>query len=152
MFVRPARPLLPTGCVLALLSVSLTACLHPTRRPAVPLVVETRIGAVRAIGAEQRFVLIETPSALAASALSEGQLLHCRPPSAVARTATADLRVSRERHESLLVANVVAGEPAMGDIVYVTPPGAATSPTPAPGSISALPLTPLPGLFGPRHP
>ena len=130
MSVRHAKTALLMFWALALPSGFLAACFHPARRPVMPVAVETRLGTVRAIGAEQRFVLIEASSALVASAVSEGQLLHCRPPFTLTRTSTADLRVSRERHESLIVANVVAGNPALGDLVYATPPGAAPVPRP----------------------
>ncbi len=112
---------------------------------------EIRVGVVRAVGADQRFVLIETPSALATSSLSEGQLLHCRPPGASGLAATADLRVSRERHQSLVAANVLAGDPAVGAVVYATS-GEIPTPAPAPGSISSVSTAPLPGLFPPRNP
>ncbi len=113
--------------------------------------VETRVGVVRAIGSEQRFVLIETPSALATSTLSEGQLLHCRPPDALTHAATTDLRVSRERHQALVVANVVAGEPTVGAVVYTTLRSVPAA-SPAPGSISSVATAPLPGLAPPRQP
>ena len=136
--------------------VLLSACSHSPGRTAAPLPasapVETRVGVVRAVGPNQHFVLIETPSALVSSALSEGQLLHCRPPDVANRIATADVRVSRERHESLFVANVVAGEPIVGAIVYLSPTGATSTPSPSPDSISSVPTAPLPGLFGPRKP
>lgn len=103
---------------------------------------------VRALGAGESFVLIETPSALAASALTEGEVLHCRPADAVSRVATADLRVSRERHQALVVANVIAGDPTLGAVVYASPP----APTPPPDSISSLTNSPLPGLSGPPKP
>ena len=148
MSVRHAKNTFLTFLVLASSGGFLTACFQPASRPILPVAVETRLGTVRAMGAEQRFVLIETSSALVASAMSEGQLLHCRPPSALTRASTADLRVSRERHESLIVANVVAGNPTLGDLVYSMPAGAASSP----GPISAVPSAPLPGLFGPRNP
>ncbi len=112
---------------------------------------ETRVGVVRAIGADQRFVLIETPSALATSSLSDGQLLHCRPPGSTGLAATADLRVSHERHQSLVAANVVAGDPAIGAIVYASS-GATPAPTPALEPISSVSTAPLPGLFPPRKP
>ncbi len=128
---------------------------HPNKRRVAPQPisppVETRVGVVRALGAGESFVLIETSSALAASALTEGQVLHCRPADAVSRVATADLRVSRERHLSLVVANVLAGEPTIGAVVY-SKPDAASAPSPAPGPISSLSTTPLPGLFEPPKP
>lgn len=149
---RSARVALPLIGALALPGAFLAACSHPARRFAAPAVRETQVGTVRAIGAEQRFVLVEAPSALVASAVPEGQLLYCRPLSAVIRTATADLRVSRERHASLIVANVVAGEPALGDIVYSKPAAPSVFPTPAPGPISAVPAAPLSSLSGPGRP
>lgn len=147
--------------LLPLLGTLVVSCASRTRRQtaarpadsssALSARLESRVGVVRAVGVEQRFVLIETPSALDASLLSEGQMLHCRPPDALARTATADIRVSRERHDSLVVANVVAGEPAVGAVVFSTPEAKPAS-LPVPDSISALSTAPLPGLSTPRNP
>lgn len=153
--------LVPLLCALALPCVSSSCAPRSPKRPATPpaspvtvpaaVTTETRIGVVRAIGADQRFVLIETSSALASSSLSEGQLLHCRPPGSASLTATAELRVSRERRQSLIVANVLSGEPAAGDIVLATF-GAAPTPTPSPDSISTVSTAPLPSLFPRRTP
>lgn len=147
--------LLP-ACALALLCSLAAACASRSSKktvslPPTPLSVETRVGVVRALGAGESFVLIETPSALAASALVEGQVLHCRPADAASRVATADIRVSRERHQSLVVANVMAGTPAMGAVVYSTPDPPPAS-TPVPDSVSSLSAAALPGLFGPAKP
>lgn len=145
---------------LVILCVLATSCVHhvakstaatPSATPTVTvaLPVEIRIGVVRAVGARERFVLIETPSASAGSSLTEGQLLHSRPPGAEKTAFTADLRVAPERHQSLIVANVVAGEPEVGAVVYAEPVPAAS---PAPGSISSVSTAPFPGLFPTRKP
>ncbi len=89
-----------------------------------------RVGTVRVIGNAQRFVLIEVPSG-ATSALSDGQLLRCAADPSAAAPATATLRVGRERRRPYVVADVVNGEPRVGDAVFIaTMPPASMNPGP----------------------
>ena len=78
-----------------------------------------RVGTVRVIGSAQRFVLIEVPGS-ATSALPDGQLLRCTADPSAAAPTTATLRVGRERRRPYVVADVVSGEPHVGDTVFTT--------------------------------
>ena len=80
-----------------------------------------------AIGTGRRFVLVETPAPQPVSALVDGQTLVCRASGVV----TATLRVSHERRPPFVVADVAAGEPHLGDEVFIdTAPGRTTVPAP----------------------
>ncbi len=100
-----------------------------------------RLGIVHVIGTGQRFVLVQTPSMLPVSALTDGQALVCRGGGSV----TATLRVSHERRPPFVVADVAAGEPRIGDEVFIdTVPGR----TKVPDAQGPLPTTP-PGASPP---
>ena len=86
---------------------------------ALPPAPEQRLGVIKVIGARAGFVLIETPSASAAAAAPAGHLLHCHPPGVTSGTSTADLRVSAERRQPFVIADVVAGMPSVGDVAYL---------------------------------
>ena len=97
-----------------------------TKSEAAPRTIETspsspeqRLGVIRAVGAHGSFVLIETPSASVTASLPTGSLLHCHPAGTVTGSSTADLRVSPERRQPFVTADVVAGTPTVGDIAYL---------------------------------
>ena len=98
--------------------------LPPSGTPA--LLGERRVGVVRVIGDAQRFVLIEVPVS-GAGPLPDGMLLRCSPPATDAPTNTM-LRVSMERRRPFIVADVLNGEPHVGDTVFVERQG---SPAPS---------------------
>jgi hypothetical protein len=94
---------------------------------------ESRVGAVRVIGAAGKFVLIEAPPSLAA-ALPDGLTLRCRTPEEGGGMQTAVVRVGRERRQQFVVADVIDGQPSVGDTVFydtnavaAMPPAAAPS-------------------------
>ena len=91
----------------------------PRTIEASPVSSEQRLGIIRAVGAHGSFVLIETPSASVTAALSTGSFLHCHPAGTVTGSSTADLRVSPERRQPFVVADVVAGTPTVGDVAYL---------------------------------
>ena len=80
---------------------------------------EQMVGIVRMIGAHGSFVLIETPSASISSAVPVGHLLHCHPAGTTTGSSTADLRVSPERRQPFVIADVLAGAPSVGDVAYL---------------------------------
>ncbi len=102
----------------------------PTFRTIEPVHVspEQRLGTIRVIGAHGNFVLIETPSAAATAAVPSGYLLHCHPPGTETGSSSADLRVSPERRQPFLVADVLSGVPTLGDVVYLAKEVATPSP------------------------
>ena len=102
------------------------------------------LGTVHVIGTGQRFVLVQTPSMQPVSALTDGQALVCRAGGNV----TATLRVSHERRPPFVVADVAAGEPHVGDEVFIdTAPGH----TKIPDAQSPQPVA-VPGVSGPSAP
>ena len=130
--VEPARKALPPQTI--------------ERTPVTP---EQRLGTVRVIGAHGNFVLIETPSASVTAMIPTGHLLHCRPPGIIVGSSSADLRVSPERRQPFLVADVLSGSPAVSDVAYLAreaaPPVVPLRPAiPYSSVISAAPPTPAP--------
>ncbi len=97
---------------------------------ATPAPTAHRIGIVRVIGNAQRFVLVEVPPS-ATGTLPDGQLLRCTADPSAAAPATATLRVGRERRRPYVVADVVSGEPHVGDAVFTAaaPPASANTNT-----------------------
>jgi hypothetical protein len=79
---------------------------------------ERRVGVVRVIGARGKFVLIETTTGSGGVSLGEGQELRCRGSAAGGGEQTAVLKVSQERQAPFLVADVVSGEPQVGNVAY----------------------------------
>lgn len=81
---------------------------------------ETRVGEVRVIGAARRFVLIEVLPRPDLPTLSPGLELRTRAPARAASGGeqTGTLRVSPERRQPFIVADVIDGEPHLEDRVY----------------------------------
>ncbi len=105
----------------------------PAARPAFG----ERLGTVHVIGTGQRFVLVQTPALQPVSTLVDGQALVCRAAGSV----TGTLRVSHERRPPFVVADVTAGEPHVGDDVFIdTAPGH----TAIPAAQSSPPASPSP--------
>ena len=110
---------------------------------AAPTPVVHRVGTVRVIGNAQRFVLVEVPPG-ATGALPDGQPLRCAADPSPAAPTTATLRVGRERRRPYVVADVVSGEPHVGDTVFTTaaPTTLNTGPLVLPTATSGvLPIT-----------
>ena len=138
-----------------LLASSLTACASHRRSrvaravpaaantpPAFPAPVAAppaarRVGTVRVIGNAGRFVLIEIPGG-GASSLPYGQTLRCAATPSADAPATATLRVARERRQPFVVADVVSGEPRVGDCVYATASTDAPAPVVLPTNTSGV--------------
>ena len=101
---------------------------------------ETRVGTVAMIGRGGKFVLVETLGG-GLMPLPEGQDLHCRSGAELTATRTADLRLSRERRQQFTSADVVDGQPHVGDAVFVggstAPPGAGAGGIIAPSLLPA---------------
>ena len=101
------------------------------------------LGNVHVIGTGGRFVLVQASVGMAVAGLTDGQALVCRGTG----VDTATLRVSRERRPPFVVADVVSGEPHLGDEVFVEPvPNLAAKPAPpaAPSSTPAAPPVDVP--------
>lgn len=99
-----------------------------------------RVGVVRVIGSGQRFVLVEVPSTTT-TPLPGGQLLRCCPSPDGDLAMTATLRVSPERRRPYVVADIVSGEPHVGDSVFLgsePTPAAATGNTVLPTATSGV--------------
>ena len=112
----------------------------PDTTAPIPAPTAHRVGTVRVIGDAQRFVLIEVPPS-ATGALPDGLLLHCAADPSPAAPATATLRVGRERRRPYVVADVVNGEPHVGDTVFtaaVPPASNNTSPPILPTATSGI--------------
>ena len=95
----------------------------PTPAPAPPIpkaTKEIRVGEVRVIGSGRRFVLIEVSPRPDMPLLAPGVELRTRAPAGVAvgGEQTGTLRVSPERRQPFIVADVVDGEPHANDLVY----------------------------------
>lgn len=105
----------------------------------VPNTPEQRLGTVRVVGAHGSFVLIETPSASLTAAVPVGYLLHCRPVGVSSGMSSADLRVSPERRQPFVVADVISGTPSIGDVAYLAKEGAA--PVTPPVSMPSIPFS-----------
>lgn len=91
---------------------------------------ETRVGEVRVIGGGRRFVLIEISSRPDLPLLAPGLELRSRVPTgsiAFGGEETATLRVSPERRQPFIVADVISGEPHVDDPVFFSPDAAAVS-------------------------
>ena len=86
----------------------------------------TRVGTVRVIGHGQHFVLVEVPGG-GVPTLPDGQLLRCVSSLADDAGVTATLRAGRERRRPYIVADVVNGEPHVGDSVFLERPGSSTT-------------------------
>lgn len=114
-----------------------------TESPAHPLA-ETRVGSVRMIGRDGKFVLVETLNG-GILTLPDGQALHCRSGAEPGANRTADLRLSRERRLQFASADVVSGQPHVGDAVFVGGPGGRVGPSLLPAEIENLPPPPAPG-------
>ena len=108
---------------------------------------EVRVGEIRVIGAGRRFVLVEVTQRPDLPFLSPGLELRSRSPAsaAIGGEQTGDLRVSPERRQPFIVADVIAGEPHVGDPVFYSSenqlhlvPASILSPALAPSS-SATP-------------
>lgn len=135
----PAAPPTPNTAALKPRAASLpSATLHVTR--------EHRIGVVRVIGARTRFVLIEAPLAGARS-LPDGQLMRSTNSTMTDSPTTAILRVTHERRQPFVVADVVAGDPHIGDVIFLASPTASEPNTPLvlPTSTSGVLPIALPG-------
>ena len=102
--------------------------------------VEHRVGTVRVIGNGQRFVLIEVPPTGARRAARRPIAALLAPPRPRDAATTATLRVSRERRRPFVVADVVAGEPHVGDsrVPRSEPPPAPTGPTVLPTATAGV--------------
>lgn len=105
-----------------------------------PASAEIRLGVIKVIGSQGSFVLIETPSAAVTAAIPAGHLLHCRTPGAMSSASTADLRVSPERRQPFLIADVVSGQPTVGDIAYLAADAPQAPSPPRPALPFALPI------------
>ncbi len=109
-----------------------------------------RVGILRVIGAGSRFVLIETPSA-GTGALPDGQVLQCANSAGSEPSITAVVRVGRERRPPFVVADVVSGDPQVGDIAYLAPAAVPIAPMVLPTSTSGvLPIVLPTSTPGPR--
>lgn len=82
---------------------------------------EGRIGTVRMLGRGGRFVLVETLNG-GMLPLPDGQDLHCRANAEPGAPPTANLRLGRERRQQFATADVVDGQPQVGDAVFVGGP------------------------------
>ncbi len=84
---------------------------------------EIRVGEVRVVGAGRRFVLIEVSPRPDMPLLSPGLQLRTRTPVSVTvgGEQTGTLRVSPERRQPFLIADVVDGDPHANDLVYYSP-------------------------------
>lgn len=101
---------------------------------------EGRVGTVRMIGRGGKFVLVETLDG-GMLMLPNGSDLHCRLSAAPGAASTAELRLSRERRLQFASADVVSGQPRVGDAVFVG--GQGLAPTgPGLGGIIAPSLLP----------
>ncbi len=93
---------------------------------------EVRVGEVRAIGAEGKFVLVEVTQRAGTSMLTPGLMLRTRTPEAGTTAGgrqTGSVRISPERRDPFVAADVINGEPHAGDLVFYSPTG---QPPPAP--------------------
>ena len=114
---------------------------------------EHRVGTVRVIGDGQRFVLVEVPPS-GAGPLPDGLMLHCSASPNADATANATLRISTERRRPYIVADVVDGEPHVGDAVFAARPTAnrtASGPTVLPTATSGVLPIVIPGGTSPTH-
>lgn len=96
---------------------------------------EVRVGSVRMIGRGGKFVLVETLGG-GPLTLLDGQALHCRPGLEPGAPASAHLRLSRERRHQFASADVVDGQPRLGDAVFIggpAAPGGSLPPSPPGG-------------------
>ena len=115
--VGPALPATDTG------GLTSTAAMRRSAK-------ETRVGEVRVIGGARRFVLIEISSRPDLPLLAPGLELRSRMPAgsvAYGGEETATLRVSPERRQPFIVADVVSGEPHVDDPVFLVPTASAPS-------------------------
>lgn len=126
------RPALPAASKTRLAAPSETTVLPP---PTPPLTHEHRVGVVRVIGAGTRFVLIEVPS-MGDGQPPDGQTLRCAASASSDAVTTATLRVTHERRPPFVVADVVTGEPRVGDTAYL-----AAAPAPVPTGPLVLPTS-----------
>lgn len=94
------------------------------------LMLESRVGTVHLIGRGGKFVLFETTSG-GLLTLPDGQDLHCRSGAGPGASRTADLRLSRERRQQFASADVVSGQPQVGDAVFIGGPVKTPSSLPA---------------------
>jgi hypothetical protein len=123
------------GVLLGLCCVALFGCRHSQRKagttaasgvaaasdPSIPTATkEVRVGEIRVIGSGRRFVLIEISPRSDMPVLSPGVELRTRSPARDANggVQTGTLRVSPERRQPFLVADVIAGEPRVEDPVF----------------------------------
>ena len=82
----------------------------------------SRVGTVRAIGPDSRFVLLEAAGPGSAPGVATGQELRCLHTDAAGASGPfALVRVSPERRPPFIVADVLSGQPQAGDDVYAVP-------------------------------
>lgn len=116
---------------------------------------EHRVGVVRVIGDAQRFVLIELPVG-DSGPLPDGTLLRCSSAPTSDAPTNAMLRVSTERRRPFIVADVLSGEPRVGDAVFLDRTAisaAGAKPTILPTATSAVLPIVIPGATAaPAHP
>ena len=142
----------PRPAAKATVSTGPTVAADGSSAPAAPQAPRAhRVGTVRVIGDRQRFVLFEVPPD-GAGPLPDGLLLHCSASPTGEASANATLRISAERRRPYIVADVVSGEPHVGDAVFVdraltnqTPGGPTVLPTATAG---VLPIV-IPGATAP---
>ncbi len=91
-----------------------------------------RIGTIRTVGTGGRFVLVEIFAADNTTAIRDGQELSCvHPETAGPARPAAIVRISAEHRPPFVVADVINGEPHIGDEIYFIQ-GGNTLPPPAP--------------------